>query len=143
MIWDLAHWREGLLSNNDNANLAGALASAVIVNEEDAGQAVHLELAVGNLEGLVATDDGGAQVGVAVPEHGAVATRQVGRRARPGLDLLEVIQARVAVGAPVVLLGEDLVQAVREVGLEEGVTRRGGVVVILLGEDRTRWCERR
>lgn len=35
------------------------------------------------------------------------------------------------------LLGEDLVQAVREVGLEEGVTRRGGVVVILLGEDRT------
>ena len=72
---------------------------------------------------------------VAVPEQGAVAPWEVGFRVRPALDLLEVAKAGVAVRLPVALLGEDPVQAVREVGLHEGVAGRGHVVVELLGVD--------
>lgn len=69
----LLAYRETLLSNNDNADLAGALTSAVVIDEEDAGQAIHLKLAVLDLKRLVTADDGGAKVSIAVPEHGAIA----------------------------------------------------------------------
>ena len=46
-----------LLPHHNDAKLAGALARAVEVDEEDARKAIHLELAVGNLKGLAAAHE--------------------------------------------------------------------------------------
>lgn len=122
-----------LIPHHNDAKLAGALAGAVEVDEEDAREAVHLEPAAGDLEGLAAAHEHGAQVRVAVPEQGAVAPGEVGLGVRPALDLLEVAKAGIPVRPPVALLREDPVQAVREVGLHEGVARWRHVMVELLG----------
>ena len=46
-----------------------------------------------------------------------------------------MVETGIAIGAPVVLLGEDAVEAIGKIGLQERVARRGVIVVILLGED--------
>ena len=125
-----------LLAHHDDAGATRALAGTVEVDEEHARQAVGLELAVAHLELHARTDQRGAQVRVAVPEQGAVAARQVRVGVGPRLNLFEVLETRVAERGPVVLLGEDGLEAVAQVGLQEGVARGRVVVVELLDEER-------
>ena len=56
-----------LLPNHDDPDITGTLTRTVKVDEEDARQAVRLQLAIGDLQGLATTEECGAQVRVTVP----------------------------------------------------------------------------